>query len=539
MQKIRHGGRLKGVVLFLAIILYAPAIVASSSDMSLFQQGYQYWQKKDALKAYSLFEQIHHPIPPIDDLRLYATGVTALESDRLQHGTTILQELISTYPNSPWRTAAEQRLTLLKKIPERSAIVSESARMRLAETYLKSNQPAEAVKVLEPLVHMSAHGVSGATDVMDLLGTATFRAREYSKAAVIIEELLKRRGGNDVKLMVSLASAYARSDQFDKAIAMQRRLTQVPTEAKRALYKIVFLEFDRMNDRATIATAKEYMHTYATSRDCDEVIWMMAWSYFRLKEWASAISAFEDYRNMVRSQSEKSRASYWMARSFAAKGDKSAAASLFSEIARHDSGDYYGYLASARLHHKSLSWRLIPIARPMHIEFGTPGSAAHVLSKMGFYELMPVVGETDAYRDYVEGVAPIWGLTPALVLSLIYVESHFRPEVVSNAGAVGLMQLIFPTALKLASDLNLENVFERNDLRNPVWNVMLGMSYLRQLSKQFSGQLVPMIASYNAGEDAVVRWIKSHSIVDPETFVEEIPYDETRAYVKKILPSIW
>ncbi|WPL17072.1 Membrane-bound lytic murein transglycosylase C precursor [Thiorhodovibrio winogradskyi] len=112
----------------------------------------------------------------------------------------------------------------------------------------------------------------------------------------------------------------------------------------------------------------------------------------------------------------------------------------------------------------------------------------------------------------VHGLAPHYGLDPALVLALIEAESSFDPDARSHKNAQGLMQLIPATATR----------FGVRDVWDPEQNLRGGMAYLRWLLNRFNGDLELALAGYNAGEAAVER----HGGVPP--------YKETRAYVARI-----
>lgn len=127
---------------------------------------------------------------------------------------------------------------------------------------------------------------------------------------------------------------------------------------------------------------------------------------------------------------------------------------------------------------------------------------------------------------------------PRLVWSIMRNESTFRPEVTSPAGAVGLMQLMPATANRLASGVGRQKI-ERRDLTDPATNVALGVTYMKKLALLFPHNPAALIASYNAGEEAVDRWIKNGKEEDIEEWIEEIPYDETNLYVKKVMLSYW
>jgi soluble lytic murein transglycosylase len=119
-----------------------------------------------------------------------------------------------------------------------------------------------------------------------------------------------------------------------------------------------------------------------------------------------------------------------------------------------------------------------------------------------------------------------------LVAALVAQESTFVADIRSSAGAVGLMQLMPATARRAAKQLQL--TYSRKLLTEPEANVRMGISYLAQKIEEFGG-LHLALASYNAGEAAVRRWMAERGGIDAEEFIEDIPYNETRNYVKRIL----
>lgn len=129
-------------------------------------------------------------------------------------------------------------------------------------------------------------------------------------------------------------------------------------------------------------------------------------------------------------------------------------------------------------------------------------------------------------------------VSPLFVWSIMRNESAFRPSVTSPAGAVGLMQLMPTTANRLAREEDLKGV-DRRDLYDPSINLGWGVAYLKKLSILFPNNPVAWAASYNAGEEAVARWLANGSAGDVEEWIEEIPYDETNLYVKKVITSYW
>lgn len=133
-----------------------------------------------------------------------------------------------------------------------------------------------------------------------------------------------------------------------------------------------------------------------------------------------------------------------------------------------------------------------------------------------------------------------WRVDPALVYAHTLQESGFRREVVSSAGAYGLMQVRPGTAQDLAKVRG--SFLEKSDLARPEINIEYGQSYLEKLrDSSVTGGLLPkVIAAYNAGPSPVARWNgEVNDKGDPLLYIESLPYWETRGYVAIILRNYW
>ena len=126
------------------------------------------------------------------------------------------------------------------------------------------------------------------------------------------------------------------------------------------------------------------------------------------------------------------------------------------------------------------------------------------------------------------------GVDPYLIAAIIREESQYDVKAVSRVGAIGLMQVMPATANTVAQRVGLPAV-GREDLFDQETNIRIGVRYVEQLLEQFSGNLVYTIASYNAGPLAVGNWISQYRGQGQDEFVELIPYQETRQYVKRVL----
>ena len=140
------------------------------------------------------------------------------------------------------------------------------------------------------------------------------------------------------------------------------------------------------------------------------------------------------------------------------------------------------------------------------------------------------------FSEQVETSSIRYGLDELLVYSLIREESRFNKKAVSRSNARGLMQLIPVTARETADRVgiypfNLDMLFE------PEVNVELGSYYLRGVLDRYRGEIPLALASYNAGPGRVAEWLREYRYAKIDEFIEEIPFEETRKYVKRILRS--
>jgi soluble lytic murein transglycosylase len=142
----------------------------------------------------------------------------------------------------------------------------------------------------------------------------------------------------------------------------------------------------------------------------------------------------------------------------------------------------------------------------------------------------------DAFRALVVRHTRPAGVEPELLQALMREESAFDPKAVSWAGALGLTQLMLPTAREVAKSLRLKQpTVER--LLDPETSIQIGAAYLGRLLQRFGGNAAYALASYNAGAGAVERWRSARRNVDLDAWVEDIPLSETRGYVKRVLRS--
>ena len=269
---------------------------------------------------------------------------------------------------------------------------------------------------------------------------------------------------------------------------------------------------------------------------------------------------------------------YWRARALAALGRADEA--RWNEIAGHR--DYYGFLAADRI---GAPYRIVqrpPDGSPAEridriermdgyrraLEFHALGfrngfnrewshlvrrlegedlaAAAQLATRHGWYfeaiRGAARAGALDrldlrfpiAWEDEAAAAAGDHGIDPAWVLATIRMESAFRPRARSPAGALGLMQIMPATGRRIARAAGVRHRGNRT-LLDPHQNIRLGSAYLRRLLDRMHGNPALASASYNAGPHRTERWLAAGEGLEPELWVEFVPYTETRQYVKRVM----
>ncbi|MDR2736343.1 MAG: lytic transglycosylase domain-containing protein [Gracilibacteraceae bacterium] len=142
------------------------------------------------------------------------------------------------------------------------------------------------------------------------------------------------------------------------------------------------------------------------------------------------------------------------------------------------------------------------------------------------------LGYPFSYSDYIKKYADANGLDPLFVAAVIREESRFQPNAVSAKGACGLMQLMPATAEEVARKMGETST--KTSLMQPENNIRYGTAYLASLMKKYDGDLVLSLAAYNAGSGRVDSWVARKK---GAFTVGDIPFQETRDYVRKVLES--
>jgi soluble lytic murein transglycosylase len=152
-----------------------------------------------------------------------------------------------------------------------------------------------------------------------------------------------------------------------------------------------------------------------------------------------------------------------------------------------------------------------------------------------YAESVPAVVARQVYplehEETIRETAARHGVDPALVAAVIYQESSFRETVVSESGAIGLMQVTPATAEDIARRTGGVR-FETRDLEDPEINIRYGTDQLRHLLERYEGDEAAALAAYHAGPGSVDGWLRAAGTGDLE--LADIAFADTRAYVERV-----
>jgi soluble lytic murein transglycosylase-like protein len=239
--------------------------------------------------------------------------------------------------------------------------------------------------------------------------------------------------------------------------------------------------------------------------------------------WAAALRAADELGRMRLARDANVTApevAYLRAFALEQSGKKAEAADAYRSIP-DGAGSYFGWRATERLRNLGGPAKSQAEAREARVR-------AEVRARAGDYPT--------PYREALTSAARRHGVDPRFLLAVMRQESSFNPNAKSPAAARGLLQLTPEVAAKYAQALKLANVSE-SDLYRPEVNIRLGSAYVADLFEMFPGLPEAVAASYNGGEENVVRWVRRAGHKDPGVVASEVGFVESKDYVNKVLAN--
>ncbi len=325
----------------------------------------------------------------------------------------------------------------------------------------------------------------------------------------------------------------------------------------------------------------------------DRILWLKSWILYKNKNYEEAEKSFAELARNTTDTSERSKAFFYQARCLNQLDKKEEAKAVLEGLIKLDSFTFYGLVAHNELGIKFpaisqvqqtlqaekkfnfdpellfltevernlfkdlIRFKEINIAeRSIAILAKSPEKTVNLgiylaqngkrylplfagfakLDNSNKLEVLAQYPDLLFPRPYVENVKLMsekTQLPSSLIYSIMKQESAFNEKTRSHADAMGLMQMIPRLAQRISKKFDVTYT-QPDDLYNPEINIQLGSFELMEQVKKQSGQMTYVAAAYNAGPNALAGWLKTRKRNDVVEFIEEIPYDETRTYVKII-----
>ncbi len=502
--------------------------------------------------------------------------------------TRFYLDVWARYPLASAAREATQRLEELegdRGHPLRNA----AQEQRRGDAFFRANRNQEALAAYDRALASDSLSPEERVHAQRQRADTLFRMRRYPEAADAFAALPQ-----DDEARIARARCFARSGDVPGAV---RELETIGREsrgeqaARASLLAGLLLDGEGEPEQAR-ELFDAVVRTTGAGTLADEALWQLGWNAYRGGRFSEAMGHFARLEARTPDPIVALRPRYWRARAAHRAGLAGHDAELAS-IARSYPLSYYGWRASAlvvgdegalergvvpagtaalsaealarpeilleadlREHALAELDRLFPRARGLtdRLElaelYGDAGNQHRAQRLMmeayeGALARLPTDGEAEVWwnawptpwpDDVRELAGRGGGVEPALIYSVMREESGYSPTALSVAGARGLLQLMPDTASRLARQAGLPEPSPES-LFDPRVNLDLGSRYLAQLLTRFDGRISAAVASYNAGPEAVSRWVERSSLSDDE-WVESIPYEQTRAYTKRVLRSL-
>lgn len=414
-------------------------------------------------------------------------------------------------------------------------------------------------------------------------GQTLFKVRRYRDADRIFSRLMKSgQGRSRDEIIYWQSRALDKLDRDNEAVQTFLQLTEsFPRSplADDALMQAALILKEHGDTAQATALLERLLSSYPASEYKQRALWETGWLRYLKRDFPSAA---ERFKTLAELPEMREKALYWLGRSYEGSGNQEYAGAVFAMLSREFPAGFYTvrYVKGAESRDSAVSppdfIQTVPVPagfgkikalitlgmytearKELAVERKQPGGQQGVAALARLYlemedykspiglvkpeKLSAVTADNLLlwnlsyplpYRKSVGEQAGSNGIPESLIYAVIRAESSFSPSIVSPAGAVGLMQLMPATAKQIAGG---KGEFSSAALTKPEFNILCGSRHLRDLSKLHDNSLVLTVAAYNAGSGSVNRWRKKFGSLREDEFIENIPYSETRDYIKKVL----
>lgn len=535
-----------------------------------------------------LLEDDNQPEPEMRYLR----GAARCRDHRFDEARDDLRALWWGSPDGIWGIAALRELAASSESP-----YSQEARALVRRFVPEPNVDTRAAAdwggaaILEAMHREAPRSDLLAAELQHAIGVRLLRAEELAPAVALLRAAHARTTDSDLSRAIELHLGEAERRRGHYATAQEHFANvaaagQDPFADKAlALAGQTAIEYGRYADARRHFQAQLVGNPVGTGRQ--EALWGLGWVAFRTGDFGNARRFFASLRTERPYGPLAPRAIYWGARALEELGDRPGAALEMTALERRFPVDYYAYRAARWRDGREVPAQIAALPSPppdrrvLHVEALVEADMRRRARKalrslrglsdtLGPHELERLESSARTAGDQRSAetfrrvryerfpaepaamehlAAQFPAATVALIarharrqridtdlpVAVVLQESGFRPNAVSPVGALGLMQLMPATARGLVKEETRHHVPTTAEILDPETNVRLGIKYLGRMIRAFDRRPEYALAAYNAGPGTVTRWREAHGDLPVDIFVEEIPYEETQSYVRRVL----
>jgi len=547
----------------------------------------------DEAQAQTLLGRLVKGYPDAPELpeALYLLGMSAEARGQRELAARTYRELRLLLPASDYADGAADRLAALEAAGLTPAPLTLEERVERADRLVRGGVAQTAIDEAERIV-AEARESAVSLRALRVIADGARKLGRYETAARALEQAVARAPAvEQPALQLERGKLLERAGQPQKAlVALDAAATGGDAEASEALYRRAEI-LDDLDRREEAATAYRAVVARYPSREVGaKARWRLGWLAWLAGDARGAAEEWTRLTGRGVDSAYRIVALYWAGRARAAQGDGEVAERLLTQVLAEVPRSYYGVLAATRLPGRAVPGvkaRVTLPDEPSQAVAADPGFArVELLRRIGLVE--EAIGELEELAERATGdpvrlygisgayvkeeryhlalrilrraLAPLaatgdpalpqafwetlyplgWraelmaaaqsaGLDAYLVAAVVREESSYYPRALSPVGARGLMQLM-PDTMAPPKGARADH------LDDPAQNLRLGTRFLAALLREFGDPRVA-IAAYNAGPKRARQWWSKRRTDDLEAWVELIPYDETRYFVKRVVLS--
>ena len=549
------------------------------------------WLKRSAMEA------AFHRASKKEDVEGFIKASRTISQKTIHYDEKIRYMLhaIKVAKKNDWPDTQKLRQELYAISPSRDP--KSSDHLAIAQDYKKRNLYKKSIRYYRKALNKKTASIEDKQESfrkLRWLYKRTKNRKRYLRAVKQYDAFQKKHiyknktaARNYFKDQINLARDYWNEDQFSKALRILTTNAQKKQAPLDHIYWLTGKIYEDMAEykKAVAAFKKGRAAAKAQSGEWyEKLTWSLVWNLKKLKQWQQALDLLVELEN----NSAKFSAQYvfWKAQLLEEVGEKREAASLYDMLTDKAPFSFHGLVTHAKIEkplelnlvkdhsQKNTPYQLVDdlIAagenklvlkfmkdKIAKYEKSPPSNQKELFylfkssTKAGFYlPFFQFIGKLPAeeksifikkyahilfpsiYNSEVKKAKTLFNTSSEIIYSIMRQESAFNPRALSPAHAVGLMQVLPSVAKQVAKRQGI-SYRRKYDLYDPKTNILIGAAHLKDLFSRHGGYFILNTAIYNAGQTPVLNWIKKFPMHDPIEFIQDIPYKETRTYVRLII----